>query len=304
MALVAPTDGERLARTSSVALTYAGAESNVARHLADLGLASCWVSALGDDPLGERIAAGLAAASVDVSWVPRRADAPTGVFFKDPTPGGTRVLYYRHGSAASALSPGDVDGWPLDRTRLVHLTGITPALSESCAAMTDAVLDRCAALGVPVSFDVNHRATLWSTDDAAERLLALARRATIVLVGLDEAERLWSTSTADDVAALIDGPRLVVVKDSDREAVEIDRSAGVPARHAEPARRVHVVEPVGAGDAFAAGFLGAWLRGDPAPERLRLGHSLAAWTMGTVGDHRPGHGPVVRPEGDEEADGR
>lgn len=293
MALVTPSDGEQLTRTSSVTLTYAGAESNVARHLVDQGHAAAWVSAVGQDPLGERIVTDLDAAGVDVRWVARRDDAPTGVFFKDPTPDGTAVHYYRGGSAASLLGPDDVAGWPLDGTRLVHVTGITPALSASCAAMVDALLDRCAALGVPVSFDVNHRPALWSAADAAPRLLALARRAAVVLVGLDEAQRLWDVTTADDVADLVGGAGVVVVKDGASEAVEIDLGAGT--RHAEPARRVRVVEPVGAGDAFAGGYLAARLHGAPAAERLRLGHSLAAWTMGTTGDHRPGHGRGARP---------
>lgn len=299
MALVTPSDGERLARTAAVTLTSAGAESNVARHLADQGLRAAWVSALGADPLGERVLGEVAAAGVDVRWVDRRDDAPTGVFFKDPAPDGTAVHYYRRGSAASLLGPDDVARWPLDAARLVHLTGITPALSDSCAAMTDALLDRCAALGVPVSFDVNHRPALWSAADAAPRLLGLARRAAVVLVGLDEAQRLWDVTTADDVAALVGGTGVVVVKDGAREAVEIDLATG--ARHAEPARRVRVVEPVGAGDAFAGGYLAAGLRGGGAAERLRLGHSLAAWTMGTTGDFRPGHGRGVRPqdEGDD-----
>lgn len=125
-----------------------------------------------------------------------------------------------------------------------------------------------------------------------------------MLVGLDEAATLWGTTTADDVATLVQGPRFVVVKDADLEAVEIDRSRGAVVRTVVPARRTRVVEAVGAGDAFAGGYLAAWLRGEDATGRLRLGHSLAAWTLGTVGDHRPGHGHGARPTQDEEEDRR
>lgn len=299
MALVAPVDGESLARTRHVQLTHAGAESNVARHLVDLGFRPAWVSAVGDDALGQRLVEDLGAAGVDVRWVDRRP-APTGVFFKDPSAAGTRVLYYRSGSAASTLAPADIDGWPLAAARWLHLTGITTALSTSCAALVDALFERAAAAGLPVSFDVNYRPPLWADGAAPARLLELAQRAHVVLVGLDEAESLWGTSTAQEVAELIDTPPTMVVKDGDREAVEFQRAAGNHARVTRvPARQAHVVEPVGAGDAFAAGYLAAHLRGADAEGRLELGHSLAAWTLGTTADYRPDHGPVARPRTDD-----
>ncbi len=295
MALVAPVDGQPLAVTEHVELMQAGAESNVARYLVDLGVRAAWVSAVGADPLGERITRGLARSGVDVRWVEHRDDAPTGVFFKDPAPGGTRVHYYRRGSAASRMSAGDVERWPLATASWLHLTGITPALSPTCAEMIEAVLGQRTD-GTRTSFDVNYRPQLWpDRATAARRLHELARRADVVLVGRDEAEELWGTATAEAVAQLLDTTPRVVVKDADREAVEFDRtSTGTPTVTRVPAAPVEVVEPVGAGDAFAAGYLAATLRDAPADERLALGHSVAAWTLGTPGDYRPGHGPSVR----------
>ncbi|RPF27034.1 sugar kinase [Georgenia muralis] len=297
MALVVPEDGRPLRSTRNVLLTHAGAESNVARYLADLGLPVAWVSALGQDALGDRIVDDLAGAGVDVRWVTRSTEAPTGVFFKDPSAAGTRVLYFRSGSAASRLGPADVAGWPVATARWLHLSGITPALSVGAAAMTQELVRRAGAAGVPWSFDVNHRPALWSGRDAAAELADLARRATVVLVGLDEAAGLWGTQTAEEVGALLAGPDVVVVKDGAHEAVELDRRTGQITR--VPARRVRVTEPVGAGDAFAAGYLAGHLRGEDAPGRLTLAHSLAAWTLGTPSDHRPGHGPVPRPVDEE-----
>ncbi|WP_448071823.1 sugar kinase [Georgenia yuyongxinii] len=292
MALVAPDGSVPLADARSVHLTSAGAESNVARHLADLGVPTAWLSALGTDPLGDRVLADLAGNGVDLRWVTRRSDAPTGVFFKDPSPKGTRVLYYRAGSAASRLAPDDVGGWPLARARWVHVTGITPALSASCADMVQTLLAGARRHRLGVSFDVNHRPALWHDGDAPGVLRGLADRADVVLVGRDEAERLWDTRTAEDVADLLPTPSRIVVKDADREAVEIDRTAeGTIVTHV-PARRVDVVEPVGAGDAFAGGYLAALLRGDGPAKRLAMGHSLAAWTLGTTADYRGGHGSM------------
>ncbi|GLZ79286.1 carbohydrate kinase [Actinorhabdospora filicis] len=292
MAVVTPTEPLPLAEASVFALTHGGAESNVAAHLSELGAPSAWLSRLGTDPLGDRVLAAVAAHGVDTRWVARDPEAPTGLYLKDPRPGGTRVHYYRRGSAASRMSPEDIAGWPLEGARWLHLSGITPALSPGCAALVPALIARARELGVPVSFDVNHRPGLWTAEAAAPVLLELARSADVVLVGRDEAEGLWGTATAEDAAALLAGPSHVVVKDADREAVEFAPD-GV---HRLPARPVDVVEPVGAGDAFAAGWLAARLRGDGPQARLALGHSLAAWTLGATGDHRPGHGREVRGE--------
>lgn len=290
MAVVTPTVPLPLAEAADFALTHGGAESNVAAHLSELGAPTAWLSRLGADPLGDRVLAAVAAHGVNTRWVARDPDAPTGLYLKDPHPDGTRVHYYRKGSAASRMSPADIAGWPLEGARWLHLSGITPALSQGCAALVPALIARARELGVPVSFDVNHRPRLWSAEEAAPVLLELARSADVVLVGRDEAEGLWGTATAEDTAALLTGPSHVVVKDADREAVEF----GPGGVHRLPARPVEVVEPVGAGDAFAAGWLAAHLRGASPAERLALGHSLAAWTLGATGDHRPGHGREVR----------
>ena len=296
MALIAPVDGKPLATTEHIALLQAGAESNVARYLTELGVPAAWLGALGEDPLGDRIIGELAGSGVDVRWVHQRKDAPTGVFFKDPGPDGTRVHYYRSRSAAGRMSAADLDRWPLNDASWVHLTGITPALSASCALMTEVLLERTSG-GAMTSFDVNYRAQLWpDRATAAHRLRELARQADVVLVGRDEAEELWGTSTPEQIAEVLDGPRSVVVKDADREAVEIRRSVSGPARITRvPAHQIEVVEPVGAGDAFAAGYIAATLRGEDAVNRPALGHSVAAWTLGTVSDYRPGHGQSVQP---------
>ena len=294
MALVTPTEPLRLADAEHFALAHGGAESNVAAHLTELGLPTAWISRLGADPLGDRVLGAIEGHGVDTRWVVRDK-APTGLYLKDPGPCGTRVFYYRRGSAASRLSVADIDAWPLEGARWLHLTGITPALSETCAELVPALIARAREHGVGVSFDANYRPALWSVEEAGPALLALARTADVALVGLDEAQTLWGADEAEDVADLITGPRHVVVKDGDVEAVEFTRDdTGAATVHRVPARSVEVVEPVGAGDAFAAGFLAALLNGRPAADRLALGHSLAAWTLGSTSDHRAGHGPDVR----------
>ena len=283
MALVAPSRAESLETAVDFHVDAGGAEANVASHLAALGLRAAWGGAVGDDALGRRLVRQLADRGVDTRWVTVDAGAPTGLYVKDP---GRGVDYYRAGSAASRLGPGDVSALPLDRVRLLHLSGITPALSASCVALVDALFDAADDHGVPVSFDVNHRAALWpSTDAAARRLRDLAARATVAFVGRDEAEGLWGVSGAGGVRALLPEPAVLVVKDGDVGATEFARrdGGGDDVVHV-PALTVELVEPVGAGDAFAAGYLHAWLDGATSADRLAAGHARAVLVLADTAD--------------------
>lgn len=299
MALVAPARPEPLATTQDVRLLIGGAESNVAIHAAQLGIPTAWVSAVGDDALGVRVLGEVASHGVDVGWVTTDPQAPTGVYFKDP---GRGVLYYRSGSAASAMTPDSLADVPLEHAAVVHVSGITPALSDSCAALIDSVIDRVAAGAGVLSFDVNHRPALWQSGAAAPSLLALARRADLVFVGLDEAERLWGTADADAVRALIPEPALLVVKDADIGATEYERRDGADVRTFAPAIKTEVVEAVGAGDAFAAGYLSAHVNGASADERLLAGHRRAHLVLQSTGDLLPDNAPADEPSTDDTLD--
>ncbi|GAA1981233.1 sugar kinase [Microbacterium pumilum] len=281
MGLLTPDPLVALERASTLRLDIGGAESNVASHLAHLGVPSGWASAVGDDPIGRRVRATLGERGVDTRWVVVDPSAPTGVYFKDPGPDGTRVVYYRAGSAASQLGPAFADTLPLAEVPCVHLTGITGALSDSCRALVAAIIGRREAAGLPVSYDVNHRPSLWpSRDEAARRLRAEASRCDIVFVGLDEAHALWGTESADDVRDLLREPAVLVVKDGERAAYAFDSSG----RFVEPTSAIEVVEPVGAGDAFAAGYLAGVLAGGSTEDALRTGHDRARAVLMSLGD--------------------
>lgn len=279
MVQVTPQPGGHLDRASEFVLRPAGAESNVAAHLAALGHRAGWASRVGADPLGELLTEEMAEAGVDLEFIARDPQLPTGVMFKNPHPVGTSVYYYRAGSAASAMDPSFAAVIAAAAPEVLHLSGITPALSSGCRDLVEhLILDRPCP-GTTVSFDVNHRPKLWDRD-AGPELLRLAKAADVVFVGLDEAERLWGTATAEDVRKLIGDPVRVVVKDGANEAVCFDAD-GV---WREPAPEVEVVEPVGAGDAFAAGWLSGMLRGFNHAVRLRLGHLAAGAVLGTMSD--------------------
>ncbi|PRY00807.1 sugar kinase [Allonocardiopsis opalescens] len=285
MALLTPVDARPLLERPRLEMALGGAESNVACGLAGLGHRAAWLSRVGDDPFGALVRAEVAARGVDTAHVEVDPDRPTGVYFKDPRPGGTRVHYYRRGSAAAAMDAGLAarpgTGAVLRGARIVHLSGITPVLSESCAELTDELLVRRAVPGPLLSFDVNHRPALWSAQQAAEPLLRLARAADLVFVGRDEAQTLWGTGDPAAIRRLLGSVPAVVVKDAGEGATLF--AADGPATFV-PALRVPVVEPVGAGDAFAAGYLSGLLDGRDPVRRLRLGHLLAAMTLRQVGD--------------------
>jgi 2-dehydro-3-deoxygluconokinase len=275
--------GAPLAETETAALGLAGAEGNVAVGLVSAGHRAVWASRLGDDPIGVRISTELARRGVDL-WVTTDADAPTGVMFKDPGIEASSVYYYRRGSAASLMAPGFLDATQLAGVRIVHTTGITPALSSSCRAMVDQLSVDARAAGALVSFDVNDRRALWTMEDAAQTLARLADAADIAFVGRDEAERIWGTVTPREIRAHLPNCALLVVKDGD---------VGATAFHGDaepvfvPAPKVDVVEPVGAGDAFAAGFLAATLEDADLAARLTAGHAAAARVLTTHGDLPP-----------------
>lgn len=258
-----------------LAMYAGGAESNVACGLAHLGHKVEWLSRLGDDPLGDGIVDFLVARGVGTTSVARDPERPTGVYFKDSADQRTTVFYYRSGSAAAAMSRSCVDPQALRGVRLLHLSGITPALSPACDDLVQAlVVDRHHDVPI-VSFDVNYRPDLWPVADAAPRLQRLSEAADVVVVGRDEAQTLWGTTTPDEVRKLLPDVPQLVVKDNDVGATCFSEEG----TSFQPALKVRVIEPVGAGDAFAAGYLSGLLKGLAPHVRLRQGHVLAALTL-------------------------
>jgi 2-dehydro-3-deoxygluconokinase len=260
----------------------AGAESNVAIGVAQLGLRSCWFSRLGDDDLGRLVHDRVGHHGVDVriEWDAERA---TGVMIKDFSSGSTRVQYHRSASAASGL---DERHRALLPQRLwTHLSGITPALSAGAHRLVASLLRR-GVDGGRRSFDFNYRPVLWPGPvAAAEVLVPLAREADLVFIGDDEATSLFGTCSEDELRrSLISRPdQELVLKRGGGQATLIT-SAGSWSR---PARRVDVVDVTGAGDAFAAGYLAGTCRGWDAARRLELGHFLAARAISGLSDFGP-----------------
>ncbi|MEV1023811.1 sugar kinase [Streptomyces sp. NPDC050264] len=285
MVTFVPSVPGRLADVPSFERGIGGAESNLACVLAAGGHRARWVSRVGADGFGDHLVEAIGAYGVDVSGVRRDPTRPTGIYFRtagDRATDAHEVAYYRAGSAASAMSPATMDLDALRAGRILHLSGITAALSDDCLGLLRTLMETPGTPGPLLSFDVNHRPGLWAEPAAARVLLDLARHAGLVFVGEDEAEDAFGiTGGPDAVRAALPEPELLVVKCGADGAIAYDRAGG---RHFEPAPRVDVVAAVGAGDAFAAGFLSATLRGLPAADRLRHGHLWAAAALTVPGD--------------------
>ncbi|MFF2942473.1 sugar kinase [Streptomyces niveus] len=282
-----PSRPGRLADVPAFTRTIGGAESNVACALAAAGHPVKWISRVGADGFGDHLVEAIGAYGVDTSAVRRDADGrPTGIYFRTATDRSTtahEVAYYRAGSAASAMSPDTMDRADLFSGRVLHLSGITAALSDDCLALMRELAER--RPGRPLlSFDVNHRPALWRDDSGPDVLLALARGADLVFVGDDEAAQLWDLHSPRAIRAALPEPAVLVVKAGADGATAFVREDGTDTVTSVPALSVDVVAPVGAGDAFAAGFLSATLRGLPTGARLRHGHLMAAAVLTDAGD--------------------
>jgi 2-dehydro-3-deoxygluconokinase len=284
MALFRGDPGEPLRTARQFTRSIAGAESNVAVGLARLGQTAGWFGRVGDDPLGLAILDTLRGEGVDVSRAVVDQSAPTGVLVRD-THAERRidVAYARNQSAGSRLSPADLDADYLASARVLHVTGITPALSPQARDATAQAVGLAAQAGVAVSFDPNIRRRLWPDLDTARReLLLLAEQAQIVLSGHAEATILTGQQDPAKAARwLADrGAAIVAVK------LGADGALGYQAGqlYTGAALPVHLVDPIGAGDAFDAGFLDAWLAGSDLPGCVDQGNLAAGLSVQACGD--------------------
>ena len=283
MALLTAAEVGRLRHATSLTLGVAGAESNVAIGARRLGCPAAWVGRVGDDELGELVVTRIRAEDVDVGGVVRDPGAPTRLMVKERrTAQIVRVSYYRRNGPGARLQPDDLDPGQVQAAGILHLTGITPALSDSARATVEHAIELARAAGVPVSFDLNYRSALWPPDQAAAVCRGLAARADLVFAGDDEAELLGLAGDPADLARGLAalGAGHAVVKLGERGAVAfVDGTA-----HTVDPVPVQAIDPVGAGDAFVAGYLAETLAGRTVPDRLATAAACGAFAVTVPGD--------------------
>ncbi|MDO8458183.1 MAG: sugar kinase [Burkholderiaceae bacterium] len=287
MALFAADTPGDLSQVSHYTRHIAGAESNVAIGLARLGLNVAWLSRLGGDEIGRFVRQAISSEGVSCDYVSVHPQESTGLMFKTMSSDGAdpKVEYYRQGSAASRLSVQDFPIALLKQTRHIHLTGIMPALSDSCFALSKHILTQAKACGVTTSFDPNLRPGLWgSTARMQQGIHALAALADWVMPGQGEAKTLTGLDDPEQIADfyLQLGASHVIVK-LGAEGAFLKNSAGVSLKQAAfPVPKV--CDTVGAGDGFAVGVISAKLDGLGWQAALARGAWIGAQQVQVKGD--------------------
>lgn len=283
MALMASDKAGPLAHASTMSLGIGGSESNVAIGLQRLGVQAVWCGRIGADSLGQLVAREIRAEGVDVRAIVDD-DAPTGLMIKERrTPTAQKVAYYRSGSAGSRIVPDDVEERLIAGAALLHVSGITPALSPQAASTLQYAIAAAKSSGVPVSFDLNYRSKLWSTEAAGSAYREIIPDVDIVFAGLEEAELAIGTvrdaeEAARRIAAM--GPSQVVIKlGADGALAFVDGKV-----FRQGALVIDALDTVGAGDAFVAGYLAEFVGGLEAEERLQTAVSTGAFVCLVPGD--------------------
>ncbi|KIL51917.1 sugar kinase [Jeotgalibacillus soli] len=284
MVLFTPDSTGPMRYANQFSMKFGGAESNVAIGLTRLGHKSGWISKVGNDEFGKGMVSFINGEGVDVSQVSVDSEAPTGIYFKEPRRANdTRVYYYRKGSAASRLSKDDLNPDYFQHAKYLHITGITPALSETAREAVFEAIKLAKQHNVPIVFDPNLRTKLWSEEEARKTLLAIAREADIVLPGIAEGKFIFGESDPARLGELFlnQGASVVILKDGARGAYYFtaEQNGRVPGFPVE-----QVVDPVGAGDGFAAGFLSGLLDGLDLSKAVERANAVGALVTMVSGD--------------------
>lgn len=289
-------NGGRLEDCNALNVHVAGAESNVLACASRMGLRCAWLSALPDNPLGRRVAGELRRHAVDVERVVwADGAAKLGVFYAEelPAPMGTQVYYDRGGSAFAILDTDLLDLSVLDGAKMLHMTGITPPLGPGAKEAFLLFLRRAKDLRISISFDVNYRAKLWSTDEAAAGIEEACRAASLLTCSRDDASALWHftgnpEAVLGQMSQRFGSEKTLVLTMGSEGAAELrsgeyDKASTFPS---EGTIRF------GSGDAFAAGYLYAYLGGPGSIEAqeelsatpLLFGNAVASLKRGIPGD--------------------
>ncbi len=279
---------QRLEQTGALDVQFGGTEANVAAACARLGLRTAFISALpSEHAWGDRTVRELTGHGVDCRGVLRRPGQRMGLYFLEYSvaPRPVRVLYDRRDSAFSRLLPEDVD-WTLIRgARLVHLTGVTAALGNNLRDVIRRAVDEAARAGAPVSFDVNYRSRLWSAKEARDFLGEVLPRVGYLFIGADDAATVFDLEGPPE--QVLDGLRRLAPSATIALTLGEAGSAVLTGGHVHrPSKRytVSVVDRVGAGDAYAAGFLWATLIGRGPQQAVDAATALAALKCTIWGD--------------------
>lgn len=285
MVLFVPTEAGPLKYIYQFNKHIGGAESNVAIGLSRLGIKVGWISKLGKDGFGDYIESFIRGEGVDVSQVKRDEKHPTGVFFKERVEiGESKIYYYRKGSAASFMDEDDLNESYIAQAEYLHLTGITPGLSESCFRTVYRAIEIAKKHDLKIVFDPNIRLKVWNNKEQMKKtILDIVSKSDIVLPGLSEAKILLEMSDEIEILNkfLSLGPKIVVLKVGKEGAYLGTRDEII---HVPGYRVERIVDPIGAGDAFAASFLASLIKGYTLKDAVTLANAAGAFALTVKGD--------------------
>lgn len=264
---------------------FGGAESNVAIGLTRLGHTTGWISQVGDDELGSYLINSIRGEGVDTSQVKISKEAPTGLYVKEKIrDDATNVYYYRAGSAASEMSVEVIDWDYLKQSKIVHISGITPFLSKSCFEMTMEIVSFARQQGITISFDPNLRHKIISKfSDHKNDLRYLASQADLFMPGIEEAEYLLGEGSPEELmdASLTLGAKQVILKDGENGSHFASKNERGFVKSIKVDK---VIDPIGAGDGFAAGVLSGVLEGMKLEDAVYRGAVVGARVVSMQGD--------------------
>ncbi|HEX6563698.1 MAG TPA: sugar kinase [Chthoniobacterales bacterium] len=277
--------GRLLADAPVFDVHVAGTESNVAVAVARMGFKSRWLSRLPDNVLGRRIADTIAAQGVDCSYVNWSETERAGVYFIEfgASPRPTKVLYDRAPSAARNMDETTFNLSLLGNAKIIHLTGITVALSAGCSRLVETIVARANDLKIPIVFDVNYRALLWSHKECRSKLASLLSKVDTLIVSKRDLEAIFEiagdpASAAKELHQLFGMPRIAITTgDQGAAGFENGNTTVVPGYPVE------MVDRIGAGDTFAAGVISGLLEGNFV-RGLQYGVAMSALQLTTEGD--------------------
>ncbi len=293
MLRLAPPNFQRFEQTRTFDVTAGGSESSTAVGIARMGLKTAWISKLPENPLGRFVANKIREHGVDTSHVVWTDSGRVGVYFLEfgSAPRASQVIYDRKGSAISTLTVDEIDWKPIfEGTRLFHTSGITPALSKSCAKATAKAVSEARAAGCMVSFDMNYRTKLWSPEEAKACLSELLKSVNILITTRQDTARVFGLEGSHEELAeqLKDMFNFDVVAITLRNPITVQTGTWTSMALADKIYKgkvydLEIIDRVGSGDSFTAGFLYGYLTGD-VEKGIAYGDAMAALKHTFPGD--------------------
>lgn len=261
----------------------AGAESNVCIALSRLGHSTGWISKLGNDPFGYYIRNCIRGEGVDTSQCTFTDENPTGLLFKEKKTNQINVYYYRENSAASYLSPDNINENYIKNAKVLHITGITATLSDNCKDAVFKAIKIAKRYNVIIVLDPNIRSKIWIENKSREILRDLTEQADILLPGLDEGKIITGKHTPEEIGEELnkyDEKTVIIKLGSEGAYYHTDKNKG----YIEAAKIKQVIDPIGAGDGFAAGIISGVLKKQSIEETIMKAHAIGAIVVESSGD--------------------